>query len=216
MKKWLLVMVSMLTCMATPVLAETRVNVVGLFTEKALISINGGAPQSIRAGQTVGGVKLVAANSESATLLVEGKRMVLKMGQAMSAANNSGGVVNTPVNLYADSLGHFYGNLQINGATLKYVVDTGASTVAMNSGDAKYAKIDYEKGERIPVSTANGVVTAYLVRVNTLKIGTIVLNNVDVSVNEGGSPQHVLLGMTALNRLEMKRSNDVMTLSKKY
>jgi aspartyl protease family protein len=120
------------------------------------------------------------------------------------------------VSLYADQAGHFLGNLSVNGVSLKYLVDTGATTVAFNSGDAKYAKIDYEKGERIQMSTANGIVSAYLVKLNTLKIGTITLNNIEATVNEGGSPSVVLLGMSALNRLDMKRDNSIMTLTKKY
>ena len=200
---------------AAQALAETRLNVVGLFSGKALVSINGSAPQSISAGQTKNGVKLISADSESATFMVEGKRQTLKMGQAASVAGNAGPVSNDPVSLYADSRGHFTGNLSINGMSLKYLVDTGASTVALNSGDAKFAKIDYEKGEKVPVNTANGTVMAYLVNVNTLKIGTITLNNVDVIVNEGGSPAMVLLGMSALNKLDMKRDNSVMTLTKK-
>ena len=201
--------------LVTSVHAETRLNVVGLFSGKALVSINGSAPQSIAAGQTKNGVKLIAADSESATFLVEGKRQTLKMGQAASVAGTAGPANNTPVSLYADSRGHFTGNMSINGASLKYLVDTGATTVALNSGDAKFAKIDYEKGEKVPVNTANGVVTAYLVKVNTLKIGTIILNDVDVIVNEGGSPEIVLLGMSALNKLDMKRDNSIMTLTKK-
>ena len=203
------------TFFAGQALAETRLNVVGLFSGKALVSINGGAPQSIGAGQTKNGVKLISADSESATFLVEGKRQTLKMGQAASVAGSSGPVTSDPVSLFADSRGHFTGNLSINGASLKYLVDTGATTVALNSGDAKFAKIDYEKGEKVPVNTANGVVTAYLVTLNTLKIGTITLNNVEAIINEGGSPSMVLLGMSALNKLDMKRDNSVMTLTKK-
>ena len=203
------------TFFVSQVLAETRLNVVGLFSGKALVSINGAAPQSIAAGQVKNGVKLISADSESATFMVEGKRQTLKMGQAASVAGNAGPANNTPVSLYADSRGHFSGNLSINGASLKYLVDTGASTVALNSGDAKFAKIDYEKGEKVPVNTANGVVTAYLVNINTLKIGTIILNNVEAVVNEGGSPNVVLLGMSALNKLDMKRDNSIMTLTKK-
>lgn len=201
---------------ATLAFAGTQINVVGLFNSKALVSINGGAPQSIAAGQTKSGVKLISADSESATFMVEGKRQTLKMGQAASIAGSAGPANNDPVSLYADSQGHFFGNLNINGASLKYVVDTGATTIAMNSGDAKFAKIDYEKGEKITMSTANGEVGAFLVKLNTLKIGTITLNNVETVVHEGGSPPYVLLGMSALNRLEMKRDNSIMTLTKKY
>jgi aspartyl protease family protein len=208
--------VMLMSLLAKSALAETRLNVVGLFSNKALVSINGGAPQSIAAGQTKDGVKLISANSEAATFMVEGKRQTLKMGQAASVAGTGGSQNNDPVNLYADSRGHFTGNLTINGASLKYLVDTGATSVAMNSGDAKFAKIDYEKGEKSFSSTANGVVPIYLVKLNTVKIGTITLNNVEAAVIEGGSPSVVLLGMSALNRLDMKRDNSIMTLTKKY
>jgi aspartyl protease family protein len=202
--------------LASQAIAETRLNVVGLFSNKALVTINGGAPQSLAAGQIKDGVKLISADSQAATFMVEGKRQTLKMGQAASVAGGGGPQNNNPVSLYADQAGHFLGNLSVNGVSLKYLVDTGATTVAFNSGDAKYAKIDYEKGERIQMSTANGVVSAYLVKLNTLKIGTITLNNIEATVNEGGSPTVVLLGMSALNRLDMKRDNSIMTLTKKY
>jgi aspartyl protease family protein len=200
---------------AANVIAATQVNVVGLFSGKAIVIINGGAPTSIGAGQTKNGVKLIAATSESATFLVEGKKQTLKMGQAASVAGSTAPESNNPLSLYADERGHFYGTLSINSAVLKYVVDTGATTVALNSGDAKYAKIDYEKGERINMSTANGLVSAYLVKLNTLKIGSITLHDVVATVNEGGSPPVVLLGMSALNRMNMKNENSIMTLSKK-
>ena len=203
------------TCFAAQVFAETRLNVVGLFSGKALVSINGSAPLTIGAGQSKNGVKLISANSESATFMVEGKRQTLKMGQAASVAGNAAPVNNNPVSLYADSRGHFTGNLSINGASLKYLVDTGASTVALNSGDAKFAKIDYEKGEKAQASTANGVIEVYVVKLNTLKIGSITLNNVEATVHEGGAPSVVLLGMSALNKLDMKRDNSIMTLTKK-
>ena len=211
--KILLILVA--TFFASQTLAETRLNVVGLFSGKALVSINGSAPQTIGAGQTKNGVKLISADSESATFMVEGKRQTLKMGQAASVAGSAGPANNDPVSLYADSRGHFTGNLSINGASLKYLVDTGASTVALNSGDAKFAKIDYEKGEKAQASTANGVVEVYLVKLNTLKIGTITLNNIEATVHEGGAPSVVLLGMSALNKLDMKRDNSIMTLTKK-
>lgn len=216
MKKTKLLAVFILSAFALQTLAETRVNVVGLFSNKALVTINGSAPRSLSAGQTVDGVKLISANSESATFMVEGKKQTLKMGQAASIAGSAGSATNDPVSLYADQAGHFLGNLTINGASLKYLVDTGASSVAMNSGDAKFAKIDYEKGEKGVSSTANGLVQVYRVRLNTLKIGTIILNNVDAAVIEGGSPPVVLLGMSALNRLDMKRDNSILTLTKKY
>ncbi|MFW5431675.1 MAG: TIGR02281 family clan AA aspartic protease [Methylophilaceae bacterium] len=219
MKQFRSVLMITALCTTLQAFADTQVNVVGLFSNKALLMINGSGPHSMRAGQTKNGVKLVSANSNAATLVIEGKRQVLKMGQAASVGGSSsasGGGVNSPVSLYADRAGHFYGKLTINGASLKYVVDTGATTVAMNSGDAKYAKIDYTKGQKVRMSTANGVIPAYNVKLNTLKIGTIVLNNVTATIIEGGSPPVVLLGMSAQNRLDVRRENSIMTLTKKY
>lgn len=201
---------------AGAVYADTQVNVVGLFNGKALLTINGGAPQTLSVGQTKNGVKLVAADSQQATLLIEGKTKVLGMGQGVSTGGGGESTQNQPVNLYADSAGHFFGNATVNGANLRYVVDTGATSVAMNSADAKRANINYLKGEKGIASTAGGQIVVYRVTLNTLKIGNIVLNNVDAVVNEGGFPEVVLLGMTALNRMEMKRDSTTMTLTKKY
>jgi len=60
------------------------------------------------------------------------------------------------------------------------------------------------------------VVTAYLVTIANLQIGGITLSQVQASVLEGGSPSVVLLGMSALNRLDMQRKDIMMTLTKKY
>lgn len=86
----------------------------------------------------------------------------------------------------------------------------------MNSGDVKYARINYKKGRKIRISTANGVVPAYQLVVNTLKVGTIGLYNAEVVVTEGGSPPFVLLGMSAQNRLDMNRKGSTLTMTKKY
>lgn len=196
------------------VIAETQVNIVGLFSHKAVVIINGGKPKTLSVGQQSEGVKLLAANSSTATLLIEGKTKQLGMGQAASVGGNSSS--SPSVTLYANAQGHFVSECQINGASFKFIVDTGATTVALNSGDARFAKIDYKRGEPIQISTANGVVTAYRVTIASLKIGSITLNQVEASVLEGGSPSLVLLGMSALSRLDMQRQDIAMKLTKKY
>jgi aspartyl protease family protein len=196
--------------------ADTQVNVVGLFSNKAVLIINNGKPQTLSAGQSSSeGVKLLSADSAKAVLEVEGKRKELGMGQAASVAGSADAAPGSVV-LYADSAGHYLTEGQVNGATLKFLVDTGATAIAMNSGDAKFAGIDYKKGERVPVQTANGVVNAYHVVINTVKLGGVVMHQVDGMVHEGGSPSVVLLGMSALNRLDMKREGIALTLTKKY
>lgn len=196
--------------------AETQVNVVGLFSNKAIISVNGGKPKTLSVGETSNGVKLIAANSQTATLQIEGKMQQLGMGQAASVGGGSASSGVSSVTLYANPQGHFISDCTINGAEFKFLLDTGATTVAMNSGDAKFAKIDYKSGTPMQASTANGEVTGYKVKLNSLKIGAITLSQVDATVLEGGSPPIILLGMSALNRLEMKRQDIALTLTKKY
>lgn len=189
---------------------------VGLFNNKAVLIINNGKPQTLAAGQSSAeGVKLLSADSAKAVLEVEGKRKELGMGQAASVAGSADSAPGSVV-LYADSAGHYFTEGQVNGATLKFLVDTGATVIAMNSGDAKFAGIDYKKGERVLMQTANGVVNAYHVVINTIKLGGVVMHQVDGVVQEGGSPSMVLLGMSALNRLDMKREGIALTLTKKY
>lgn len=197
------------------VMANTKVNIVGLFSDKAVMIINDGKPKILKVGQTVDGVKLIAADSSSATLLIEGKTKKLGMGQAASVGDTSANI-NPSVTLYANSQGHFISECKINGAPLKFLIDTGATTVALNSGDAQFANIDYKKGEPVLVGTANGVVTAYRVTIATLKIGAITLSQVEASVLEGGSPSVVLMGMSALKRMEIKHQDLAMILTKKY
>jgi len=216
LRRCLLIMLSIsVSLLAHSASANTRVNIVGLFSNKAVMMINGGKPQTLSVGQTVDGVKLMAADSSSATLLIEGKTTQLGMGQAASVGEASANS-NASVTLYASAGGHFVSECKINGAALKFLIDTGATTVALNSGDAKFAKIDYKKGEPVLVSTANGVVTAYRVTIANLKIGGITLSQVEGSVLEGGFPSVVLMGMSALNRMDVKHQGSTMTLTKKY
>jgi aspartyl protease family protein len=163
----------------------------------------------------VQGVRLLQADSQKAVLEVEGKRKELGMGQAATVVGNAASAIPS-VTLYADARGHHFSEGQINGATFRILIDTGASAISMNSTDAKKAGIDYKKGETVQLNTANGIANGYLVTINTLRLQGLVLNQVEGVVMEGTSPQVVLLGMTALNRLEMKREGIALTLTKKY
>ncbi|HWU35790.1 MAG TPA: TIGR02281 family clan AA aspartic protease [Methylovorus sp.] len=211
-----LFMLILLCLCSFTVAADTDINVVALFNNKAMLIINKGKPQTLSVGQVSReGVKLLAADTSRAVLEVEGKRRELGMGQAATVAGSQATGPGS-VTLYANGAGHFVGDGLINGRELRFLVDTGATYIAMNSGDAAYAGIDYKKGTRIPIHTASGEEVGYRVVINTLKLGSLILNQVDGVVLEGGSPATVLLGMSALNRMEMRRDGITMTLTKKY
>lgn len=195
--------------------ADTQVNVVGLFSGKAILSINGGKPKTYSVGQTTPeGVRIVSADSSKAVLEIEGKRKELFMGQGISLAGNASSA--QTATLYANNAGHFLGDGTINGSPFKFLVDTGATSVGMSSKEARRLGLEYLGGQVGMVSTAAGNVKAYRVSINTLKVGGIVLHQVEGMVLEGDSPPIVLLGMTVLNRVQMERDGMVMTLTKKY
>lgn len=200
--------------------AETRVNVVGLFSGKAVLVINGGAPRTLSVGQsTQEGVKLLAADSTQAVLEIEGKRKELGMGQGASisaSASASASGREAGMTLYANQDGHFFGEGSINGKPVKFLVDTGATAVAMSSAQARRLGIDYVAGREGASSTAAGLVKAWSVTLNSVKLGGMTLNQVEGTVIDGDSPPVVLMGMSVLNRVEMKREGITMTLTKKY
>lgn len=193
----------------------TDVNVIGLFPNKAVVVINGSNPKTLGIGQsTREGVKLISSDDQGALLEIDGKRETLKMGQHVSTAAADSGTANTV--LTADGQGHFITLGSINGASARFLVDTGASYVSMGSNEARRLGIDYRKGQRGNMSTANGVVASYKVVLNNVRVGDITLNQVDASVSEGAFPDVVLLGMSFLNRVEMKRDAGTMMLTKRY
>ena len=202
--------------LALPAFA-TDVTVVGLSSARASVSINGGAPRWLAVGQkSAEGVVLVAVDRETATFEIDGKRQTLRMNQAYVAAGAAaGGGGGNSVTLKADSSGHFIANGQVNGGAVRFMVDTGATMIALPAADAKRLGINYLKGERGAVNTANGTAPAYRVKLDTVRLGDITLNNIDAMVLEGGLVMP-LLGMSFLNRTEMKRDGETMVLTKRF
>lgn len=191
-----------------------EVNVTGLFKDKVMLSIDGSKPRIMAVGETKGGVKLISANSNGATFEIDGKRQTLGMGQSISTSFAGSG--KPVVKLTADGSGHFSTLGSINGHTVRFLVDTGATTIALSTSEARRMDIDYQKGERSVSSTANGLVPVYKVMLHNVKVGDISLNMVEGTVIEGAGLPVALLGMTFLSRVEMHRENSVLTLTKQY
>ena len=189
------------------------VSVVGLFKDKAIVTIDGGKPRTLSVGQTEQGVKLVGADSGSARFEVDGKLRVLSMGQSFAGGTERG--ARQSVSLTADGRGHFAAAGSLNGYPVSFLVDTGATSIAINAAEARRMGLDYKAGQATGVSTAAGVVPAWRVTFNTVKVGSITLNQVDGMVLEGGLSVP-LLGMSFLNRMEMRRDGQTMTLTQRY
>lgn len=201
--------------MATPAMATT-VSVVGLFPGKAVLVVDRGAPRTVSVGASLpGGVRLIAVDSESALVEVEGSRQRLSIGETTAVKGGATGAGPAEINLTADARGHFVTAGAINGVPIQFLVDTGASVVAIGRSDARRLGIDLRQAEVAYSQTANGVAQVWHVKLNSVKVGNITLHNVDGAVMSTDMPG-ALLGMSFLNRMEMKRDGISMTLRQRY
>jgi aspartyl protease family protein len=197
--------------------AAADIHVVALTAGKAVVSINGGKPRTLAVGQvTTEGVKLISADSQSATFEVEGQRRTLGPGEGAAVATTAFGPGGDKATLIADSNGHFITTGVVNGTTLRFLVDTGATSVVLSSADARRAGVNYLAGTRSFTQTANGVIPVYYVKLDSIRVGDITLNNVDAAVIEGDKLPIALLGMSFLNRMEMRRDGITLTLIRRY
>jgi len=195
------------------------VNLNGIVGNKALLVIDGGKPRWLAVGESSPeGVKLVSVAGDTAVFELGGQRQTLKMGQSdrLSEGSSPSGAGTQSVVLKSSRDGHFITAGQINGQTVQFIVDTGASFITLGMSDAKRLSINYLGGQRVAMSTANGVVAAYHVKLDEVRVGTVTLNNVDGIVQPEASMPVVLLGMSFLNRMEMKRDGETMTLKKRF
>jgi aspartyl protease family protein len=191
------------------------ISVVGVFPGKAVLVVDGGLPKTYSAGDKINDdTKLIATDGSSATFLIDGKRETIALGQHVAKAGGSAESKRS-VTLQADSQGHFVTLGQINGSTVEMIVDTGATNVALPAAEAARIGLPYKRGRRGMSNTANGVVPIYLIKLDSVRIGDIVLHNVEASIHESPLPI-TLLGMSFLNRTDMRREGNRMTLTKRY
>jgi len=191
------------------------IRVLALFPGKAMLSIDG-ANHLLEAGErTPQGVELVSANAREAQVRVQGEVLTLRPGGAVSATYV------TPkareLRVVRNNHGAYAVSGRINGGAVEFLIDTGASSVAMSEAEARKIGIPFElTGQRIGVATANGLVEAYRVVLETVEIGDIRLRNVEGNVVLGSGPDRVLLGMSFLNRLEFENRGNLMLLRQKF
>jgi aspartyl protease family protein len=187
----------------------------GSLGDKALLVIDG-TPRTVAAGGTVQGVKLVSVSGDQAVVEVQGKRVRLVLGGAqvsLGGAPSEGG--GSQIVLTAGSGGHFFATGAINGKSVRFVVDTGATYVSLGANEAERLGIDYRRGERGTTRTANGPMAVYKVTLASVRVGDVQVYEVEALVGQAPMDQ-VLLGNSFLTRFQMKRENDMMTLNRRY
>ncbi len=206
--------IAVLLLLASAAAGAADVSLIGTFgSTAAILSVDGGAPKTVKVGQSFGGVTLIAVEPERATVEADGKRRVLVRGQTYSSNGSGSGAQS--VTLAAGAGGHFMAEGQINGGAIRFVVDTGATTIAIPASDANRLRIDYRNGRRVTMQTAAGPTPAYVVTLNSVRVGDIELQGIEGIVIEQGL-NVALLGNSFLNRMEMRRDGATMTLTRRY
>lgn len=206
-----------LSLLVAPACWAQNVSLAGILGSKALVIVDGSAPKALSAGQAFKGVTLVAVHGDRAELEIGGKRQTIRLGDAPATVGGStaGDAGGNRIVLTAGGGGHFFTQGQINGQTATMVVDTGATAVSLSTSDAQRLRLDYRAGQPMQVSTANGVIPAWRVRLDTVRVGDVVVHGVDAVVSAGSMP-YVLLGNTFLSRFQMTRTADQMVLERRY
>lgn len=207
---------AVLAALATQAAAQT-VALSGMLGGKALLMVDGTPPKTVATGDSYKGVKIISTQGDQAVVEIAGKQHTLRVGEAPSSVGTSGGSGGgaTKVVLTAGDNGHFFTQGQINGRSVQMMVDTGASAVSLSVMDAERMGIAYKGGQTGRVSTANGLVQAWRVRLDSVRVGDVVVYGVEGVVSAGSMPM-VLLGNTFLSHFQMTRTNDQMVLDKRF
>jgi aspartyl protease family protein len=139
------------------------------------------------------------------------ERDKINPNQQVASASTDG---STEVVLKANHHHHYVANGTINGHPVTFMIDTGASDVAIPAQLGH--KLGLTPGEKGLSTTANGDVTVFRTRINTLQLGDITLNDIKGSLNPGmDAEDEILLGMTFLKHLDFTQKDDVLTLRTK-
>jgi len=190
------------------------ISLIGVIGRKAaVLALDGGDPKTVKLGQTWNGITVLEVEHDSATIQVDGQTRVLQRGAHYRGTPPA--LTQSAVVLPADGRGHFFAEGQINGLPVRFLVDTGASMVVLPAADAKRLGIDYASAPKTRVQTAGGAISAFLVTLDRVRVGSIELNGIDGLVVEEGA-RVALLGMSFLNRVEMRRDGDSMTLIRRF
>ena len=186
----------------------------GMLGEKALLIINGQA-RGVALGATVEGVKLVRLDGTQAQIEAGGKTQTLRLGGTAVLAGDTGGRgKGTRIVLPVGSGGHYTAMGAINGHSVPFLVDTGATTIAMGADVANRIGLDPADSTQSAAMTANGAVATRTITLRQVTIGDVTVYNVEAMVMPQAMPV-VLLGNSFLSHFQMHSDNDTLVLDKK-
>lgn len=200
----------------SPVAQAQAVTLSGMLGNKALLVVDGGAPKSVAPGESFKGVRVISTQGDSAVLEVGGQRQSLRVGDSpVSVGKPINSATSNRIVLSADGQGHFFTQGLVNSRPVQFLVDTGATSIGMSSSDADRIGLQYKQGTTVQVSTANGVVPGWRVRLSSVRLSDVEVHDIEAIITPIAMP-FVLLGNSYLTRFQMTRNNDQLVLEKRY
>ncbi|MFM2112179.1 MAG: hypothetical protein RLZZ271_839 [Pseudomonadota bacterium] len=190
----------------------------GILGGKALLVIESRPPKAMSPGQSHEGIKLISVGKDHAVIEINGVKETLRMGESplgMAAASKEESGSGQRIVLQAGRGGHFTTGGQINGQYVEFMVDTGATRVSMSADHAQAFGVSYKNSPTGIAHTANGTKRVYLVTLDSVRIGSVTLHNVEASVSDVQMP-FILLGNSFLSRFNMQQNNGQLVLEKRY
>ncbi len=195
-------------------LAVPPVEVLALFNGRAVVRATG-AEQMLKVGETSkDGITLLAADANEAEVRYGGR--VYRLGLSRHVSSRFREAERQRVAIAPDAFGQYRIRGAINDGFVNFLVDTGASVVAMSRRHAERLGIDYRRGQRGQVQTAQGITQSHFVVLDQVVVGGITARNVQAAVIDGDYPAEILLGMSFLRQVGMEEQGGVLTLVQKH
>ena len=187
-------------------------------SDKALLVIDG-QTRVLAVGASAQGVTLRRVADGSAEVDVAGQRQLLRLGATPTRLGPGSGAPASPaagteIVLPVGPGGHYSAAGTINGKTVQFLVDTGATTIAISQAEANRIGLDWKGGKPGLGSTANGPVPVLAITLGAVRLGGVEVANVAAVVLPADMPM-VLLGNSFLSRFSLQQDNGVMRLQKK-
>jgi aspartyl protease family protein len=191
------------------------VTLAGSMGNKALLVIDG-QPHTLAVGHSAMGVTLTQLSDGQAQVQRGGVSATLRLGAAparLAGSTNAPSAAQEIV-LPVGLGGHFTSAGAINGRPVQFMVDTGATLVAISQSEADRIGLDYRNSPRAMTQTANGAVPVHRLSLSAVRVGEVEVANVEAIVMPAQMP-YVLLGNSFLGRFQMRRDSDVLRLERR-
>jgi aspartyl protease family protein len=194
--------------------AAVEVIPMGLFNNSAVVKING-QERILRQGKpSPEGVTLLSSDGKSAVVDINGQRKTLMLNRGIGTRFSE--PQPAEVRIASQDNGHYFTPGRINDKPVQFLVDTGATTVAISSQMAQQLGVLYSTDKPVRVQTAQGTTNGYPTILDSASVGTVKVDNLEAIILEGAYPAEILLGNSFLSRVNLKVEQGVLVLQTRY